>query len=394
VPDFGITPTGFVRKTVEDIVGEIADDLRADIAPDIDTSAESLLGQIIAPFATQLGAVWEGLEAAYNGRSRAAAGGAQLVATCALTGTVKRARTKGTVPLRLTVAAMSTVPAGSVAQVDGQPTNRWVTLADAVNATGAPAQRTVDAEAQTAGAVPANASTITVIATPVSGWTAVTNDADATPGLDDETDPQLRARTEASLATGGTSPTDALRAALLDPRTVPGVLQVVVTPNDTDFADDQNRPPHSVECLVLGGDDQVIADAIWANKASGIQAYGSSTWTVLDADGASHVVRFSRPTTRSVHVVIELRRDASTYAGDAAVKSAVQAWHDANLRMGQPVLLARVSSLALAVAGVTNVVRVLLGLAEPPDVGAADLEVGPRDLADLDTANIDVTVLG
>jgi uncharacterized phage protein gp47/JayE len=393
VPDYGITPTGFVRKTAENIFDEMADDLRAAIAPDIDTSPEAVLGQLLAAIAAQLGQPWEVLEAAYNGRSRAAAGGAQLAATCALTGTIKRARTKGTVPLRLTVAASTTIPAGSVAQVLGQPTNRWVTLEAAANATGSPAFVTVDGEAQTAGAVPANAGTITVIATPVSGWTAVTNLVDAVPGLDDETDPELRARTEQELARGGTSPADALRAALLNPNNVPGVLQVIVTPNDTDFVDADGRPPHSVECLVLGGEDQDIADAIWANKATGIQTYGGTSTTTLDADGTSRAVRYSRPTLRNVWVVIELKRDASTYAGDAAVKSAVQAWHDANLRMGQPVLMWQVGRLA-GVAGVTNVVSVKLGLAAPPDVVEADLEVGPRDLADLDTSRITVSVLG
>jgi uncharacterized phage protein gp47/JayE len=390
---FGITAEGFVRKTAEDILAEMTADLRADVDPAVDTSAESVIGQLLAPFVAQLAPVWELGEAAYNGRSRAGASGAQLTATCALTGTERAARTKGAVTLTLTVAAMHTIPPGSVAHVDGQPTNRWVTLEAAVNATGAPVTRDVAAEAETAGAIPANAATITAIATPVSGWTAVTNALDAVPGFDDETDPELRARTELELSSGGTSPADALRADLLDQDNVPGVLQVIVTPNDTDFADDQNRPPHSVECLVLGGDDQDIADTIWASKASGIRAYGGTTTSVLDADGASHVVQFSRPSIRDVWVAIELKRNASTYAGNGAVASAVQAWHDANLRMGSPVLLARVSSLTLSVAGVTDVVSVKLGFAEL-DVSAANLEVGPRDLADLDTARIAVTALG
>src|SRR5262249_46551279 len=70
-------------------------------------------------------------------------------------------------------------------------------------------------EADSAGAVGALAGLLTVIVTPVGGWSNAVNLLDATVGELEETDPLLRAKRTAELAATGESTSDAIRAAVL-----------------------------------------------------------------------------------------------------------------------------------------------------------------------------------
>ena len=74
------------------------------------------------------------------------------------------------------------------------------------------AQYTVAAEALTAGRILALAGTLTTIATPVSGWTDVTNLTDATPGTDTETDAPPPGAARAIAQRSASSPVDAIAA--------------------------------------------------------------------------------------------------------------------------------------------------------------------------------------
>lgn len=382
---FGLTPEGFVAKTLEDVLAEVEAAQRGAIAADLDTSAETLVGQLNAAVCTPIAEVWELGEAVYQARSRRGAAAAQLDELGALTGALRRAASAGTVTLTVTLAAGATLPAGSVAHVAGQPTNRWVTAAPVTNGGGAPAAQPVAAVAETAGRVAANAGTVTAIATPVAGWTAVTNALDATPGRDADADPIYRLRQRLELARAGTSPLDALRADLL---ALADVDEVAVHENATDYVDAGGRPPHSVECVVRGGATAAaVALRIWQAKAAGIATHGSTSTTIVDASGASRVVWHTPAVVVPVWVTLRLAVDPNTYAGDAAVKAAVAAWGDANQRLGAPVLAARLGCVALDLAGVGDVAAVYLGTAPGPTI-PGNLPVGPAEVAELDTTRV------
>lgn len=381
----GLFDTGFVAKTVESILADITAQQRALIAGDLDEGAEEILGQLNGTVAAKIREVWELAAAVHASFDPRSAFGQSLVARCALTGTTPRAATYGSVTLTLTVAAHTTVAAGAQAYVVGQPDNLWTTTEDAVNDTSSPASVSVDATCAVAGRVPAGSGTITVKATPVAGWTAVTNAADAIPGLDAETVPELRARREAELQASGSSATDALRAAVA---AVSGVVRVLVVPNDTDLAVGL-RPPHSVEVIVQGGTNAAVAAAIWRAKAAGIATAGSSSDTILDDAGASRQVFFTRPSTRNVYLRVAVKR-AATYAGDTAVSTAVLAV-GAALLMGQTVQMADIIVAAMGVAGVLNA-RVTLGWSSV-SLLASDLVPGATEIPVFDASRITVATL-
>ncbi len=382
----GLTDAGFTRKTLEEILAEIEDSERTNISPTINTSSASVIGQVNGILASKLAELWELAEDVYHSQYPDSAAGEALDGVSAITGTVRQGATKSTATLTLGLDATTTVPAGSVASVAGNPEARFVTLAD-VTSVGA-GNYPAEAEAEEAGPVVANAGTITVIETPVAGWNSVTNAEDAIEGQDEDTDSALRIRREEELQAAGTSPVDALRADLLR---VEDVTSVTVFENTNDVENEDGMPGHSFEAVVVGGADQDIGDRIWAAKAAGIESHGTTTVTVEDAEGGDHEVQFTRPTVMDVYLEVDVSIDDDLYPvdGDDQIAQALADFGDEQLAVGEDVIVSRLVAAVFQVEGVVDVVAIRLGFSASP-VGTANLTIESRELADLDTGRVEV----
>lgn len=347
----GLTATGWVPKTATEVLAELETDVRAELGSDVDVSAESVFGPVLALCATKLGQMWELVGAVYAARTPGGAAGEALAAVAGIFPALERhGALRGRATLSVTLNNGVTIPAGSRASVTGEPANAWVTTASVTNSTGSATTLTVAAEALDTGRTPAPAGTITVISTPVSGWTAVTNLADATPGLPVETDAAFRLRREQSAQRAASSPLDAIVAQVLE---VSGVTQVTGWENTSLLPDAIGRPGKSVEAMVLGGDDDAVGRAVFAAKAGGIETVGSTTVTFTDSNGRSRSVKFSRPTSLTMYATIRVEVDPDTYAGDAAVKAAFLEVSD-EFRAGDPARISDLLTAVCAVAGVTD----------------------------------------
>jgi len=347
----GLTATGWVPMTATEVLADLETDVRAEIGSDVDVSAATVFGPVLAVCATKLGQMWELVGAVYAARTASGASGEGLAAVAGIFPALeRRAATKGTVTLSVTLNNGVTIPSGSRASVTGEPANAWVTTAAVTNSTGSATTLTVAAEALDTGRTPAPAGTITVISTPVSGWTAVTNLADATAGLPVETDAAFRLRREQSAQRAASSPLDAIVAQVLE---VSGVTQVTGWENTSLLSDAIGRPGKSVEAMVLGGTDAAVGRAVFAAKAGGIETVGSTTVTFTDANGRTRSVKFSRPTSLTMYATIRVEVDPDTYAGDAAVKAAFLEVSD-EFRAGSPARISDLLTAVCAVAGVTD----------------------------------------
>lgn len=388
----GLGASGFVEKSASELVDEIADAQRASAALGASwvTSAESPQGQLNAIMADRFAELWEAIGLVYRSRDPRAASFAGLDAVCGLTGTTRSAATKGTVTLTLSVAAGRTIPAGSIAYVAGQTTNRWVTLAAAVNGSGSTANVAVEAEAETAGVYVANATTITGIATPQTGWLTVNNVADAVTGSAAESDPVLRARRDRELFAGGSSPIDSLRAALAR---VSGVSVAEVAENDSNATVD-GMPPHSIEAIVQGGTDVAVARAIWEAKAGGIELHSSATTptveVVIDAGGFNRTITFTRPTNVDAYAEVIVILDSDFYPGDATLQDAI-ANVTAGQRAGQTLRKSDLIVAARAIAGVVDCTGIRLGRTYAARADT-NLIASPREVLKLASARVTITV--
>lgn len=381
----GIDDTGLEAKSIETIVDEVSQEQIDQISDSLDVSPPSPLGQMNASIADQLAALWELAQEAVAAQKPAEASGQHLTDVAELTGTLRTGATYSQVLCSCTLTAGTYAAGTLIAHTTSDPTARFANVDEIVSPGGVNTGLLFQAE--DTGPVRANADTLTVIAESVAGWSAITNPEDASLGALIESDTALRVRRATELARTGSATADAVRVDVAD---VEGVTYCVVLENDTDDVDANGQDPHSLQVVVEGGDDQEVADAIWASKAGGIAAFGTSTETVTDDMGYSHSVSFTRPSTIDVYLDIELSCDADTYPGDSALKTALAEWADANHTIGADVVRSRLIGFLFAeVAGLIDVTVLDIGTTNGGEV-SSNLVIGPLARADFDTGRIDL----
>lgn len=387
---FGLTPQGFVAKSFADIRAGFEARQRAQIDANINTSASSLVGNFNAIYGDEAAELWELAQAVFDSQDPAAATDEAQDAVCEITGTFREDVKKSTVTLTLNLNAGVFVPAGSIVSVLGSPTKRFVTLVDVTNSGGAPANVQVATEAETAGPVVANAGTLTVIVSAVTGWNTVTNAADAVLGANVETSSDLRIRREEELDALGTSPNEAIRADIL--RDVKNVTACYVAQNVDDITDIHGVPPHSVEAIVVGGADADIAKQIWLSTAGGIRTAGNTTVVVTDSQGYPQTIKFTRPTLVPIYQWIQVEGDGTATILSADVKAkAISVSHDPD----DDVVSNRILSRVFALPGVFDA-RINISFAPivayDPLMHDTVLGIGLREAAFFDTANIETEI--
>ena len=384
----GLTSTGWVPKTATELLGELETSLRGALGDDVDVSAESVFGPVLAVCATKFGELWELAGAVYAARSRNGSSGESLDVLAGIWPSLdRRDATKGTVTLTVNLNAGVTLPSGSRAHVSGEPSNAWVTTETVTNGGGTDANLSVEAEALDAGRTPANAGTITVIATPVTGWNRVTNAADAAAGLPVETDAAFRLRREQSMQRSGESPLDAIRARVLE---VDGVTHCTVWENTSILTDAIGRPPKSIDVLVIGGDTEDIGRAILAAKSGGIETAGNVLASFVDANGIARAVFFSRPTSLSMYATVRVEVDLDTYASDDDVEDAFLEVYE-GLGAGDPARISDAVTAVCAVAGVVDAYVLVGTVATEALQQRTNYLPGERERCVFDSARVTVT---
>lgn len=387
----GVTENGFVGKTQAEIKADIEASQKAEISPTLDLSSDSVLGQNNGIFARELAIAWEALEEAYYDFDPDRAEDDALTSLGKLTGTERRAASYSLVVLTCDLDVGTTLTSGiAFAAVEGDSENRWTPEEDYTAATDG--AQNVTFRAEETGPVEATDGTITVIATPVSGWHSVTNDLSASPGRTIDSDETLRTRREQQLAATGSATTSAIRADVLE---VEGVETCQVFQNVGNRRDANGLPGHSIEVLIYDGDpsaadDDEIAQAIFESRAGGVQTFGSSSGTATDDDSEEHTEKFSRVAHVQIYLDYQLETD-SDYPGDTFLKGYVV--DTANARFdgsGEDALGDFCRTIPYGVAGVVKVLDFAIGTSPAPTTDT-DITIGVRELARFDEANVTVT---
>lgn len=388
----GLTDTGLTIETITSLLASIVADQLANIDPNLNTEADSVIGQLNAIYAAALLECWELLEAIWQAGHADTATGQALSYIAALTGTIREAATKSTVSVRFGGTAAASVPAGTEVYVVGRPDSRYVTLAADVIGGGGTVD--IECEAVTAGSEPYMLSGETLsMPNPPTNVTSATAFENSANGEDEESDADLRTRREAELGRPGSSTVEAIRSDLLE---VTGVDVAQVYENPESYTDANGLPPHSIECIVYSANAptytaQDVVDAIWEAKPAGTKTYGSLSGTATDAGGVTHTIAYSEPTEVTTHVLITLTYDGD-YIGDTAVKEAVAEWALDNLTMGDDVVASDIVAVVSGLTGVVTVDGANTG-ADSSTVasGNPSLTITLRQVATVDTADIDVT---
>lgn len=393
---FGLTTDGFKIKRLEDILEEIRQRFRDEFGDQIDLSDASPLGQIIAIFAERESLVWELGQDVYNSQYPLTAEGKQLDNVVSITGTTRRGPQFSRVVTGVARGTNGTViPAGTIISVVGDPTARFVTQENAIiNIVDGATFKSdyIELIAEEAGPVLANAGTLTVIETPVGGMDSFTNELDAEIGDDTETDAELKARRDQELQIAGAATIEAI---LSEINTRPLVEAVIVFQNNTSITDGDGRPPHSLDIVIKGDDEDDLAEAIFLVVGGGIETIGDIVKQVTDSQGFLQTVKFSRPTDVNIWIEWDITKDPNEYPvdGDAQVEAATLAFGETQT-VGEDVVVYGSNSLICAINDIPGIIRAELRIGKTAGPVADDnIIIAPREIAAFDSSRIAVNTI-
>lgn len=293
-----LTETGFERTRLIDRLAEIKGDARAIFGQDIDLSSDTMDGQHISLFAEAIADLDELAELVWMSFDPDLAFGNSLSRLVKINGIERSQGAYSTVNLTLTGTPLVLVPKGSVISNASGTVEVFTTEDVRIDQTGTALVTAMPSEM---GPVSAGANTLTVIKTPLFGWASVTNTTSMTIGKLRETDQQLRARRRGSVSKGNRNMVEALWAKLAD---LTGVIEVSVLENATQYTDSRGLPPHSIHVVISGGDEEEIAQTIWASKTGGTLVAGTQDYTIIDELGNEQIMKFSRPVDVTIRVAV------------------------------------------------------------------------------------------
>lgn len=392
-----LTAAGFKRMRVADYLPIIQEQARELFGEDADLSDRTPLGKFIHLQALQRAEDNEVAEQVWNSRF------VDTSERASLDSNVKRAlltrkrwlKASGVVILNLNKG--TTVPAGYLFRT---PYNVYFQSLEAISAIEDGDYR-VNVEALEYGAIGnIEPGDISVVVNHTDGINSVTNPDAFFNGQDEESDGELQDRYYQSLSKTGARRIESVEANVLDE--VAGVRNCVAIENETNQYDKDGRPPHSFETIVLGGNDEEVAEAIFAKKPGGIRAYGTTYHHIfIDERGLEHMVSFTRATTITVHVRVHIKRNNRYPAGGdrqviAQVVRYIGGAYDGTIYpgvgMSANVVVAKAEARVLSVDGIEDVM--IEFSTDGVNFGAQNVLIGFPEVAETDESKVEVLSLG
>jgi uncharacterized phage protein gp47/JayE len=311
-----IDESGLHIPTYTDIRDSLIDTAKQIYGQDIYLGADSQDYQWITAVANKINDANQTLQLVYNSRSPLTAIGSGLDSVVKINGIKKKPATYSTCTVILYGTPGTVINNGIVADVNNINWNLPGTLT-----IGASGTLEAIATCQIPGSIVANIGEINQIVTPTYGWDSVTNNVAATVGSTAESDAQLRARQAVSTAQPSRTVLEGTKGAIAS---VLGVTRYKVDENDTDAADANGIPAHSISAVVEGGDDTDIANAIFYKKGPGGGTYGDVTVNIADSLGNLTPIKFYRPAYIDIDVTINVKALAGyTTQTTADIKQAI-----------------------------------------------------------------------
>jgi hypothetical protein len=294
-----IDENGLTLKTRAEIISEILNGgdgfpgLYAIYGADINVDPNSPDGQLVNLIAQLAVDNQELLQLIYDSFDPDQAAGINLDLRCAINGVTRQGATYSTaavsviVDRALTLDGLDTEPNNPFTVADGAG-NQFVLIA-AHTFSGAGVTPLLFRAAEL-GPIVVLANTIQRVISVTLGVTGCINTAPGTTGAAEESDYTLRVRRSNSTALGSKGFLAGLYAALGQ---ISGVTSVSIQ---------EDIPNHTIWCVVAGGDDADIADAIYIKRSFGVAMLGTEIVEITQVDGSAFFVKFDRPTLQDVWI--------------------------------------------------------------------------------------------
>lgn len=308
--DYGVTSSGFVKKTKDEIVEDLEDEFLSVFGQDLDVDIESPEGQIINIIAEIAEDLWELAEEAYNAFNPSATADILLDNIVKINNLTRNAATATTATVTFYGEEDTYIPEGTIVSTpeltDGTESITFTTDSDgAIDATG---ELELAVTCTETGAIEIIAGRISQLDDAITGVDSVSNVDEGNTGSDEETDVELRARRIQEVAFSATSTVDSLEAGIID---IDTVSSVSVFENDTGTSATVSGitiDPHSLAIYVQGdeSDDEnaSVAEAIFDRKDAGVPLQGDVSYDVTDSQGYTHTIYWNRPTEIPIYITV------------------------------------------------------------------------------------------
>lgn len=405
--DYGINDQGFLAKRLRDVLDDLEASLEEIVDPDtgetlqIDFDEDDPWIQSINVLAANNASTWEMLQMVYTQFDPSQAVGAALSGLVQINALTRRFGTPSTLQIDVTGTIGTVIPAGQQISDDQQ---NVIYVTDEEVTIGVTGTESTTASSIENGAFVSLTGTIDTILTPVSGWDSVTNTADSTIGSAEETDEELRARRNLSTESPSQSPVEAVYGNL---RQLEGVTFARVLVNNTLVTDGNGIPAKTMAAVIVGGDDEEIANVLFLRSPVGLDFFGTDSFVVTDTQGETYTMRWIRPTAVPIAIEIDITViDTGTYPvdGDDQIKAAILAYaaggapalgidegfEDLGIVPGEDVTLSRLYTPINSVPG-HKVTRLEIS-ADPAPVGSADVPIDFDEVAEFDSGLITIAV--
>lgn len=414
---FGLTAAGFVPKPFTQILADKQAAWLATVDAAADFSATTPEGQILTIEANAESELWQLIAAVFAARDPQSAEGAAADDIGDIRGIPRAGASFTQVQLSLTFsgAAGPFAPGALVVAVAGNPSLTF-TNTTTVSSPFAGTQSFLF-QATTPGATPSvNPNTVTVIITPQTGWTSVTNPTAQTQlGSNTELDAPYLARQAAEIANRGSNSPSATAAALIAlgaSKSPPVTVAATIVENRTSAPTtigSLTLPPNSYAPVIyeptgtLSSTD--YAPVLWANKPDGISMIGNTFTTfsdpILGVQPVAYFVPTGMPLFISATIVVIPGTNFSTIVSaiQTALVSAAVATTPASgipptgqLAPGSAVIGSQLSAVMQGVPGVTDVRGLTFGFTASP-VNTAPITVLPTQIATILAATVATNVV-
>ncbi len=288
-----------------DIQNYLIEKAKSIFGQDIYLENDSQDMQYIATISKVLYDAFQCCRLAYNNQSPQTAIGTGLDSIVKLNGISRAAATYSTVQITCIGEPGTEIVNGVVQDTSNQ---KW----DLPPSVKIPASGVLSctATSEIPGSIMAGVGTIQAINTPQYGWYSVSNAEAAKPGVDTETDTQLRKRQSISVDLPAQTPLNATQAAI---RAIDGVSRSRVYENYTNTTDANGIPSHSIAPVVEGGTDEEVAAAIAKAKTVGCGTYGTTQTMLPSQFSVGGSTNFSRPTEIEIEVNVTVVLLTSNY---------------------------------------------------------------------------------
>lgn len=373
---------GFTRRTYNDLVESMENKTKELFGENARTTSNSVLGVLIRVFAWPLSLMYELLERVYLSSFINSSTGVSLDRLASNYSITRGPASAALVTLEFTGQADYIIEEGVQFATDNMIIFEMIDVVT-IDQYGQGSGQAVSVDYSDRANVAAG--TITVALEPVEELYSVNNPSAASGGSKAEDDKSLRDRIKASNTSNPGPPVNGIISAVLS---VPGVRMARLVENNKMEVDEYGNPPKTIHIFSMGGDRQLIGQAIFDSIASGIQTTGNESVIVSDIGGFLHTVYFDYATPVRIYAKIVLTiNDSFVQESVDEIKKLVENYVN-TLEMGGVVRYSYFYPQIYSVGGV-SVATVEIGR-DRLDLQASDITLSAFESATIVSSDIEV----